>query len=208
MPREFHADVDLKGRLLLGGSDGSYGQVIMSGGPGVPASFQVPLFRWGDVPVGKTTIGTAGALGFGIADPPVTESQLFVVARRDGANARGTWPISVSGSAASATTAATATTANALATGRTISLTGDITGASASWAGNSDLSIATVFIAEFSAALMMRERAALTSGASFSVGTPGTVPFGVGPVVPPGAAFAGIGPDAYNPVHLPSGSFC
>lgn len=198
-PREFHTDVDLKGRLLLGGSDGIVGQVVTSNGPGVPASFQGPLFRWGETPVGRVTIGTAGAAGFGIADPPVTEYQLAIVARRDGANARGTWPISVSGNAA---------TADVLATGRIISLVGDITGSSAAWTGNSNLSIATTFVAEFSAALMMRERFAMTSNASFSVGIPGAVPFGVGPVVPPGAAFAGIGADAYNPVHLPSGSFC
>ena len=43
---------------------------------------------------------------------------------------------------------------------------------------------------------------------AFSVGAPGAVPYGVGPAIPPGMAFFGIGPDAYNPIHLPSGSFC
>ena len=44
--------------------------------------------------------------------------------------------------------------------------------------------------------------------AAFSIGTAGVIPFGVGPAIPPGMAFFGIGPDAYNPIHLLSGSFC
>ena len=55
---------------------------------------------------------------------------------------------------------------------------------------------------------MLDELTAIYRNAAFSVGTPGSVPFGVGPVVPPGVAFHYIGVDAYNPVHLPSGSFC
>jgi len=41
MAREFHADVDLKGALLLDGNPGVPGQIPTSGGPGQPAS-------WGD----------------------------------------------------------------------------------------------------------------------------------------------------------------
>ncbi len=158
--------------------------------------------RWGDTCVGRVSIGAPGDFDFGIADPPASEYQLSAVARRDGANAKGMWPISIAGSASTATTAA------ALATGRTFSLTGDVTGTSAAWTGSTNISIATTLIAEFSAVAMLRERAAMTSNAAFSVGAPGQVPFGVGPVLPPGMAVGGIGPDAYNPVHLASGSFC
>jgi len=52
------------------------------------------------------------------------------------------------------------------------------------------------------------EETQIKLNAAFSVGTAGAVPFGIGPVVPPGMAFAGIGSDAYNPIHLASGSFC
>jgi len=52
------------------------------------------------------------------------------------------------------------------------------------------------------------EETQIRQRAAFSVGTPGIIPFGVGPVIPPGMAFFGIGPDAYNPIHVASGSFC
>lgn len=52
------------------------------------------------------------------------------------------------------------------------------------------------------------EETQIKLNAAFSVGTAGAVPFGIGPVMPPGVAFAGIGADAYNPIHLNSGSFC
>jgi hypothetical protein len=52
------------------------------------------------------------------------------------------------------------------------------------------------------------EETQIKQRAAFSVGTPGIIPFGVGPVIPPGMAFFGIGPDAYNPIHVASGSFC
>jgi|OM-RGC.v1.012402002 hypothetical protein len=52
------------------------------------------------------------------------------------------------------------------------------------------------------------EESEIKRNAAFSVGVAGAIPFGVGPVIPPGMAFFGIGPDAYNSVHLVSGSFC
>lgn len=55
---------------------------------------------------------------------------------------------------------------------------------------------------------LLDEMTAITANGSFSVGTAGEVPFGVGPVAPPGAAFYYLGPDAYYPIHLASGSFC
>jgi len=44
--------------------------------------------------------------------------------------------------------------------------------------------------------------------AAFSVGVPGSIPFGVGPVLSPGKAFTGIAQSDYYPIHLASGSFC
>lgn len=51
------------------------------------------------------------------------------------------------------------------------------------------------------------ELTAIYRNGSFSVGTPGQVPFGVGPVVPPETAFHYVSAYAYNPIHLASGSF-
>lgn len=44
--------------------------------------------------------------------------------------------------------------------------------------------------------------------ATVSIGVAGTVPFGVGPVIPPGMSLVGIGPDAYNVIDVYSGSVC
>jgi hypothetical protein len=42
--------------------------------------------------------------------------------------------------------------------------------------------------------------------ATLSIGVAGTVPFGVGPVIPPGMSLVGIGPDSYNVIDVYSGS--
>jgi hypothetical protein len=47
----------------------------------------------------------------------------------------------------------------------------------------------------------------IPENAAFSVGKPGQIPFGVGPVLPPGAAFSGITRSDYYPIHHASGSF-
>ena len=63
--------------------------------------------------------------------------------KADGTGASGTWAINISGNAAtatSATSAGTATTASALATARSIGLTGDVTG-SANFDGSAAISI-------------------------------------------------------------------
>lgn len=54
----------------------------------------------------------------------------------------------------------------------------------------------------------VEERRLIRRNASVSIGTPGTVPFGVGPIIPPGMSLVGIGPDAYNVVDIYSGSVC
>lgn len=56
---------------------------------------------------------------------------------KDGTGATGTWPISITGSSATAGSAAT------LTTGRTISLTGDVTATSGTFNGSANLSIST-----------------------------------------------------------------
>jgi hypothetical protein len=40
-----------------------------------------------------------------------------------------------------------------------------------------------------------------------SIGVPGRLFFGVGPIVPAGATFYPLFAELYDPVHLPSGSF-
>ncbi len=40
-----------------------------------------------------------------------------------------------------------------------------------------------------------------------SIGIPGRLLFGVGPIVPAGATFYPLFAELYDPVHLPSGSF-
>jgi hypothetical protein len=52
------------------------------------------------------------------------------------------------------------------------------------------------------------EGAAIVLNAAFSIGRPGSTPFGVGPVPTSGATFSGLGQGDYNPVHHASGSFC
>lgn len=55
---------------------------------------------------------------------------------------------------------------------------------------------------------LLDELTAIYRNGSFSIGVPGQVPFGVGPVAPSGTSFYYASADAYNPIHLPSGSFC
>lgn len=54
---------------------------------------------------------------------------------------------------------------------------------------------------------LLDEITAILRNGTASIGLPGTVPFGVGPVVPSGQTFFYPGADAYNPVHVLSGSF-
>lgn len=54
MPKEFHTDVDLKGRLYLGGATGTSGQVLTSQGASSPPVWQTPA---GDPNPQLTTLG-------------------------------------------------------------------------------------------------------------------------------------------------------
>lgn len=48
----------------------------------------------------------------------------------------------------------------------------------------------------------------IRTNGSYSIGTPGTVPFGVGPITSTGMDLAPIGPDQYTVIDIRSGSFC
>ena len=54
----------------------------------------------------------------------------------------------------------------------------------------------------------IQESRLIRRNGTVSIGTPGTVPFGVGPIIPPGMSLVGIGPDAYNVIDIYSGSVC
>jgi hypothetical protein len=54
----------------------------------------------------------------------------------------------------------------------------------------------------------VEESRLIRRNATVSIGTPGTVPFGVGPIIPPGMSLVGIGPDSYNVIDIYSGSVC
>lgn len=54
----------------------------------------------------------------------------------------------------------------------------------------------------------IEESRLIRRNATMSIGVAGTVPFGVGPVIPPGMSLVGIGPDSYNVIDIYSGSVC
>ncbi len=54
----------------------------------------------------------------------------------------------------------------------------------------------------------IEESRLIRRNATVSIGVVGTVPFGVGPVIPPGMSLVGIGPDDYNVIDVYSGSVC
>lgn len=76
----------------------------------------------------------------------------------------------------------------------------------ASAAANQAVQIATQAVAPLSPIQVLEPLEVLVN-AAFSVGRPGAIPFGVGPVLAPGAAFSGISQSDYYPIHHASGSF-
>jgi hypothetical protein len=77
----------------------------------------------------------------------------------------------------------------------------------ASSAANAAVQIATAAAVPQSP-IQVLEPLEILINAAFSVGRPGAIPFGVGPVLLPGAAFSGISQSDYYPIHHASGSFC
>jgi hypothetical protein len=113
---------------------------------------------------------------------------------------------SASISAANAATQATAAIASAdAATAAATAVT--TTASAASSAANAAVQIATA-AATPQSAIQVLEPLEVLVNAAFSVGRPGAIPFGVGPVLTPGAAFSGISQSDYYPIHHASGSFC
>jgi len=69
------------------------------------------------------------------------------------------------------------------------------------------LAVATAAVAPISL-LQVLEPMAILSNRFDGIGSPGEMPFGVGPVAPSGVTFSGISQRDYYPMHLKSGSFC
>jgi len=100
-------------------------------------------------------------------------------------------------------TAAIAEAAEAKAAATAVTTTAN----SASAAAEAAVQIATAAVAPQSPIQVLEPLGVLVN-AAFSVGRPGAIPFGVGPVLAPGAAFSGISQSDYHPIHHASGSFC
>jgi hypothetical protein len=111
---------------------------------------------------------------------------------------------SSSASASAASSAAAIAAANA-ATAAAAAVT--TTANAAASAANAAVQIATAAAVPQSP-LQVLEPLEILVNAAFSVGRPGAIPFGVGPVLAPGAAFSGISQSDYHPIHHASGSFC
>lgn len=99
--------------------------------------------------------------------------------------------------------AATAASNAAIAAANAVTTTAN----SASAAANAAVQIATAAAVPQSP-IQVLEPLEILINAAFSVGRPGAIPFGVGPVLTPGAAFSGISQSDYYPIHHASGSFC
>lgn len=99
--------------------------------------------------------------------------------------------------------AATAASNAAIAAANAVTTTAN----SASVAANAAVQIATAAAVPQSP-IQVLEPLEILINAAFSVGRPGAIPFGVGPVLTPGAAFSGISQSDYYPIHHASGSFC
>ena len=113
---------------------------------------------------------------------------------------------SASASAAAAQAeASAATTASNAAIAAATAVTN--TANAASSAANAAVQIATAAAVPQSP-IQVLEPLEILINAAFSVGRPGAIPFGVGPVLLPGAAFSGISQSDYYPIHHASGSFC
>lgn len=89
-------------------------------------------------------------------NPHGTTADQVGAPNKNGTNATGTWGISITGNAATATTATTATTADKLTTARTISLTGDVTG-TASFDGSGNVQLNTTIANASSGDVVVRK---------------------------------------------------
>lgn len=89
-------------------------------------------------------------------NPHGTTADQVGAPNKDGTNATGTWGISITGNAATATNATTANSAAKLTTARTISLTGDVTG-TASFDGSGNVQLNTTIANASSGDVVVRK---------------------------------------------------
>lgn len=160
----------------------------------------------GDVDV--ATDGTSSIAAGAIVDADVNASAAIAGTKiqQGTTSLRGALQLTDSTSSTSTTTAATPSsvkTSYDLANAALSKSGGTVTGAT-----TFDAAVTIGIIDAVGAIKAQNEEAEIRRNAAFSVGVPGAIPYGVGPAIPPGMAFFGIGSDAYNPIHLPSGSFC
>ena len=142
---------------------------------------------------------------------------LYVVQEQQDRNDAGINAAAASAAAASAQAAAAAVSAqdaadqaqdaedaanSAIAAANAVTSTAN----AAATAANQAVQIATQAVAPISPIQVLEPLEVLVN-AAFSVGRPGAIPFGVGPVLAPGAAFSGISQSDYYPIHHASGSF-
>lgn len=132
-------------------------------------------------------------------DAAITQLGADATAAAASASAAQAEAVAATAEAASATAASTA----AIAAANAVTTTAN----SASSAANAAVQIATAAAVPQSP-IQVLEPLEILINAAFSVGRPGAIPFGVGPVLSPGAAFSGISQSDYYPIHHASGSFC
>lgn len=165
------------------------------------------------------TSGSAGFLSstlFSLLNGATSASTASAIVRRDanGNFSAGTITAALTGNAATATK---------LNSARTFALTGNVTGSvSSDLAAGASIATAigsgvitdamvaagaNIALTKLASGRALQESILIYQNASLSIGQPGTVPFGVGPAVDASLVFVGLGPDSYNPIHLPSASF-
>ena len=132
-------------------------------------------------------------------DAAITQFGADATAAAASASAAQAEAVAATAEAASATAASNA----AIAAANAVTTTAN----SASAAANAAVQIATAAAVPQSP-IQVLEPLEILINAAFSVGRPGAIPFGVGPVLSPGAAFSGISQSDYYPIHHSSGSFC
>jgi hypothetical protein len=108
----------------------------------------------------------------------------------------------------SATAINTANSASSVANGIAGTASNALTTATAATVTAQDAVLIATQAAAPLSTIQILEPHKILINASRSIGVPGTIPFGVGPVIASGLTFSGISQSDYYPVHLSSGSYC
>lgn len=189
-------------------------KVVLASGVNGSTSIVIKRITPEDLPY--TTYG-AGTLLSSDQLNDSTEFNLYIIQEQEDRNAATLLATQASAAAAlqqaqaaaasaqaAATDAADAETASnaAIAAANAVTSTAN----AAASAANAAVQIATQAVAPISP-IQVLEPLEILVNAAFSVGRPGTIPFGVGPVLNPGTAFSGISQSDYYPIHHASGSF-